>query len=180
MLKLEVLAVTGRRTVDTIIQGAAVDLFHSLDIAAAPLTPVMGQRVTALPELAAFVSFTSAAGSGVLCMGCPLSVVQLAEKGSVTVLAKEDWIRELTNQLVGRVKKRFLQFGVQLNARLPSPASQRFVERHGGAASSASRAYLFRTIRGVVTVILDAQIDDKQFAYCGTVQLRDEGDIILF
>ncbi len=169
-----------RSTVDTIIQGAAVDLFHSLDIAAAPLTPVMGQGAPALPELAAFVSFTSAAGSGVLCMGCPLSVVQLAEKGATTVLAKEDWIRELTNQLVGRVKKRFLQFGVQLNARLPSPASQRFGERHGGAASAASKTYVFRTIRGMVVVILDASLDDKQFCYCGGVQLRDEGDIILF
>jgi len=171
---------TNRSTVDTIIQGAVVDLFHSLEIASAPLAPAAGQPLRELPDLAAFVHFNAAAGSGVLCLGCPLSVVQLAEKATYTALAKEDWIRELMNQLMGRVKKRFLQFGVHLNASLPSPASKQFIDRHGGAVSPHSKTYTFRTIRGSVVVVLDAQIDDRQFAYCGAVQLRDEGDIILF
>jgi hypothetical protein len=171
---------TSKSIVDTIIQGAAVDLFHTLDIAAAPLPPVRGQRaLDGLPELAAFVGFTSPAGSGTLRMGSPLSVVELAEKGSLTVLSKEDWIRELTNQLVGRVKKRFLQFGVLLTASLPSPANQQFVERQG-SATTVSKTYLFRTIRGVVVVGLEGEIDGSQLAYCGSVQLPDEGDIILF
>lgn len=167
-----------RSTVDTIIQGAVVDLFHSLDIASAPLAPASGQPLRELPDLAAFVHFNAAAGSGVLCLGCPISVVQLAEKAAYTALAKEDWIRELMNQLMGRVKKRFLQFGVPLNASLPSPASKQFLDRHG--ASPHCKIYSFRTIRGSVIVVLDAQIEDRQFSYCGAVQLRDEGDIILF
>lgn len=168
-----------RTTLDTIIQGAAVDLFHSLEIAAAPVSPSTARSLRELPDLAAFVNFSSKAGSGVLCLGCPLSVVQLAERTSSS-LPKEDWIRELMNQLMGRVKKRFLQFGVDLQVSLPSPASKQFMAQHGSEDSRYSRIYLFRTIRGAIVVIWDAPVDDSQLAYCGTVQLRDEGDIILF
>lgn len=167
-------------TIDTIIQGAVVDLFHSLGIAAAPLAPATLTAPRELPDLSAFVQFHATAGSGVLCLGCPLAVVSLAEQATRSVLGKEDWIRELMNQLMGRVKKRFLQFGVSLNASLPAPASKQFMDRHGSHVSKHSKSYAFRTIRGSALVILDGQIDERQFAYCGAVQLRDEGDIILF
>lgn len=170
---------TDKSIIETVIQGAVVDLFRSLDIAVAPAPPLTGKQLREFPDLAAFVKFNSDAGSGTVCLGCPMGVLQLAEGTGDNPLAKEDWIRELMNQLMGGVKKRFLQFGVSLEVSLPSPASRQFIEQHGGG-SHTGRVFPFRTMRGSVVLILDAVIDVRQFAYAGGVEVHDEGEIILF
>ncbi len=170
---------SGRDIVDTILQGATVDLLHSLQIAAAPLPPVAATQTMQEADFSAFVDFTGIGCSGLLYLGCPLGVIQLAEERANSSLAKEDWVRELTNQLMGRVKKRFFQFGVALQASLPAPAGNQFLERHV-SKEHPGKVYPLRTLRGTVVVVLVATIDHEKLVYCGDVHQPNEGDVILF
>lgn len=165
--------------VETAVQASVVDLFRGLGVAVAPMPPASGRLPAQTPDLAAITQFTSPAASGILCLGCAMSVVQLAKGSASTEFAKEDWIREVVNQLMGGVKKRFLQFGVCLEVSLPVLATAKLIEQHT-TGSPASKVFPFRTMRGDIVVILDATIDDRSFEYCGAVQLREEGEIILF
>jgi len=90
-----------------------------------------------------------------------------------------DWIRELTNQLLGRIKKRLSQLQVNLQAGLPSLATLDMLQRLQ-ASNKAPSVYQFRTLRGDVIVVVDAVIDYSAMSYAGALELPNEGDIILF
>lgn len=161
-------------TVDSIIQSVAVDLLASHGVTAVPLPPTPSSKLPSPPDLVSFGRFDATGCTGSLYLGCPPGVVELAEDASGIALKRDDWIRELCNQLVGRVKRRFLQFGVLLHTGLPALGNKRLLRRPQGTA------YYFRTIRGTFVVVLDAQIDAEVFVYQNDVQLQSEGDIILF
>ena len=170
----------GRSIVDTIIQGAAVDLLHSLEIAAAPLPPLLPSGNPEIPEFASFVQFDGVGCHGILCLATPKAVLEASAAGTGGALHAEDWLRELTNQLMGRIKKRFLHFSVTLRATLPGPVGDQFWTRYAEASTGINKVYPFRTLRGTVVVLLAGSIDHSKLAYCGEVSTRDEGDIILF
>lgn len=159
---------------DAIIPAVSVELFHSLGIAAAPMPPAPGPARVEIPELVALGTFSAPGCVGSLYIGCPPGVVQLAQEALDAVLPPEDWIRELTNQLMGRVKRRFLQFGVAVETGLPALTNSSALKQLDG------RTYSFRTLRGTIVVILDAEIDRQRLVYRDDVKLRAEGDIILF
>jgi len=171
---------SGRSIVDTIIQGAAVDLLHSLEIAAAPLPPLLPSGPPQIPELAAYVQFDGLGCQGLLCLAMPRPVLEATAAGTGGAPHTEDWLRELTNQLMGRIKKRFLHFSVTLRATLPAPVNDQFWARYAEASQGLNKAYPFRTLRGSVIVLLAGKIDHSKLVYCGDVSTRDEGDIILF
>ena len=170
----------GRSIVDTIIQGAAVDLLHSLEIAAAPLPPLLPSGTPDIPGLASFVQFDGSGCHGLLCLAMPKTVLEASASTTGGAFHAEDWLRELTNQLMGRIKKRFLHFGVTLRATLPTPVADQFWARYSEAAAGIGKVYPFRTLRGNVVVLLAGSIDHSKLVYCGEVSTRDEGDIILF
>jgi hypothetical protein len=172
--------VSATAIVDTIIQGAAVDLLHSLEIAAAPLPAANNRTLRENPDFSAYVRFAAPGCNGTLCLGCPAKVMELTKRDSASKIPQEDWIRELTNQLMGRVKKRFLQFSVTLQTSLPAPAGTQFLSRFCETAAAINRLYELRTLRGTVIVLLAAEIDSSKLVYSGHVRLRDEGDIIIF
>lgn len=91
---------------------------------------------------------------------------------------RDEWARELTNQLMGRIKNRLLQFGATLQIGLPSTAdsnAESQLER-----SSTLRVYTGRTLRGNVLLTLEGMPDESDLSYVGPEGLALEGDAILF
>ncbi len=129
--------------------------------------------------LAGIIGFTSAdlRGSLVLAMGkSPLARVEAEEA------QHRDWIQELSNQLLGRVKNRLLCFGISLH--MTTPLSLRGLHLVLEPAGAGSAPLLFRTpVGGALCVMfdgelrpgLDLQAVEGQDAIC-----PDEGSLLLF
>lgn len=169
-----------RAAFDTIIQSSTVDLFHACSIAVAPLARTSATRKAVEGErLLGMIPFNSKSMTGSATLSVPSAVFATAAASEPRKASGPDWIREQTNQLLGRIKKRLTQFQVALQTGLPSIPTPQRLQRLEAGASSAS-VYEFRALRGEVIVVLDANIDYSALLYSGTLKLPSEGDIILF
>lgn len=129
--------------------------------------------------LAGIIGFTSTAmrGSMVLGIGAkPLAKVDEDES------AHRDWIQELANQLLGRMKNRLLGYGVDLQ--MTTPMSMRGLHLVLEPNASESAPLLFHTAEGgAVCVLLDAELvpglELEQQDGAGDA-VPDEGELLLF
>lgn len=100
-----------------IVDGAAVQLFHGLGLRCAP-----GAK-SALPELGGVIAFVGEALSGSLCLRVPLVVAEgshpLRASMPLTREDANDWLAELTNQLIGRVKNECVRRGLDFSVGVP-------------------------------------------------------------
>lgn len=162
-----------RKTLDVILQSAAVDLFHNSGFAVAPLASCPVERLQRYHEHVAMLGFDGPQLMGVLTLSIPEA---LLPPGSASIL---DWMGELSNQLFGRVMNRLAVFQLKLRPRVPIGLSGPILERLRKRTPSEV-LYRFRTVRGDILVTLDAPLDDVTLAYSGTAQVAHEGDVILF
>ncbi len=167
----------GTRVLDGIIQASAVELFRAHRVAVAPGTAYSPSRAIAWPDTAAAIKFNSTELNGILTLGMPAEVLQqlgAANQG----LRTRDLIRELTNQLMGRIKNRLLQCKVTLVTGLPSTSHGDVVESQRKAGRL--RIYPFRLLRGEFFVALDCSVSGARLSYSGDASGATEGDIIIF
>ena len=167
-------------SLDVIVQSSAVGLFHSCGLAVAPLPcnkPALGPIPH--PELAAMIGFRGKGFTGMLTVGVPESVFVMVPQNPEHRFTGKDWVREVANQLLGRVKARLLQLGTTLVVDLPSLLTLERLERLR-ARSPFFAVYRFRTLRSEIVVTLTCDIDASIFVYTGAVPSAVEGDIILF
>jgi len=175
-----------RGLMDTIVQGALVELFQSCSVAVAP-QPRGRLDVSQLkiPEVSAAISFTLAQSvkatpcAGRITLSLPEALFGIMKAESMRRPQQLDWVRELTNQLAARIKHRLLPFGAALQPLLPSLITRDTLEgqRH---RFPAMRIYLGRTLRGDVLVTLDGTIDESRLVYSGPADIGNAGDVIIF
>ncbi|HET9958341.1 MAG TPA: chemotaxis protein CheX [Polyangiaceae bacterium] len=165
---------------DTIVQSATVELFHSQGIA---LGPIPRTQSTAMKlrqaGLIGLINFTSPSMSGSLGLALSADVLSSAPDGPKQEHAVRDWLRESTNQLMGRIKNRCLQFQVTLQAGLPSIVNGEALLRQS-PRNETELLYMFRALRGEVSVSLRGRLDTKSLVYSGSVSVASEGELILF
>jgi hypothetical protein len=115
--------------------------------------------------------------SGRLLLSMPREVFALlaAQAGGAP---RDEWARELANQLIGRIKNRLLQFGATLQIGLPGTSDADTESRRERSASL--RIYTGRTVRGSVLVTLEGMPEESELAYVGPDGLAAEGEVILF
>jgi len=164
---------------DTIIQSSTVDLFHSCGIALAPLPRSRDPEQIPRYELTGTISFSGRGFTGTLTLSVPKAAFSLIRQDPNRPFRDWDWVRELTNQLLGRIKNRLTQFQVTFSHGLPSVMSSEVFDRQRNRAEPVA-VYRFRTLRGEIIVTLNGLIDPAVFVYSGTGNLATEGDIILF
>src|SRR5258705_8161219 len=91
----------------------------------------------------------------------------------------QDWMREVTNQLAGRIKNRFSRYRLVVQVGLPSATTVGF----GEAAPEAQRdalVYVFRTLKDDVRVTLSGGFDGAKLALPGGPNPPQGGDTISF
>jgi hypothetical protein len=165
--------------IDTIVQSATVELFHSYGVAVAPL-PRRPPRPATLPDgHFGVITFNGHGMNGALTLFVPTPILGLTKASTLQALQARDWIRELTNQLMGRIKTRLLQLQVTLQIGLPSALDRRLVEQRQ-KPSGMQLIFEFRTIRDEITVTLEGTFDESGFKYSGTANPGSEGDVIIF
>lgn len=170
-----------RSAIDSLVQAALVELFAAYGVAVAPLPRSSAERAPTLPDISTAAALTIEAGArrqGRLTLSLPTAVLQLMKGVNDTGL-KEDWARELCNQLTGRLKNRLLPFSVRLHVGALSLVESATLSRQL-PSQRETRVYAVRTLRGEIVVTLQGLPDERDLVYVGTVNAANEGDAIWF
>ncbi len=167
-----------RVVLKTIIQSATVELFQVYAVAVAPVSG------TSAPfnfeqYVGGFGSFYGTGLNATLSLLVPKDAFTLIKVEGLRLYNVLDWTRELTNQLLGRIKNRLAQYQLHLRTDIPSATEGKALEiRQTKAAPFVS--VTFRTIRGDILVALAGTVDYTKLSYSGAVTTANEGDVILF
>ncbi len=170
---------SARRVIDLIVQTAGVELFRAYGIAAAPMPPVpLDACELANDTPASLIKFTGPAFRGQLALCIPDVVLQRTTREAMTLERKRDWIQELCNQILGRIKNRLIRYQVALQSGVPSALTASGVKRT--PRQSTDLAYLFRTMTGSAVVWLNGDFDRTSLVFSGAADVVGEGDVLLF
>ncbi len=170
-----------RPLVDALIQSSTVELFQSRNIAVAPTPSSAGNPYRAAYfNAAGVVTLTSARANGSLSLSWSDPVFSLFNPPVPPgTRGARDLLRELTNQLAGRVKNRLLNFALKLTIGVPTVLSGQAFERQR-LHREGEVIYAFRTLRGEIIVTFDFSIEPNALSYSGTGRVAREGDFIPF
>jgi hypothetical protein len=162
----------------TIIQSTTVELFQAYALAVAPISG----EVSA-PK---FDNYVGGVGglygpglSATLSLLVPKDVYTLIKVEGLRLYNVLDWTRELTNQLLGRVKNRLSKYQPNIRTDLPNAAEGKGLEIRQ-AKVKPFLTVAFRTIRGEIWVVLAGSIDYTKLEYSGSIGVASEGEVILF
>jgi chemotaxis protein CheX len=166
-----------KETFDSIVTTATVELFASSGVTIVP--------AAATPSLdrVAVIGFGGGGLRGSLGLGVSTGLLEriaLPGREPGTRL-HDDWLSEMSNQLLGRVKNRLLRHGVTIAIALPMVLRGLRVELVG--ASKELWAYPFDSEGGSLCVWLDV-LTDPEFTLAPTsdegLDIPSEGELILF
>ena len=166
-----------RVVLKTIIQGATVELFQVYAVALAPVSA--SPTVNLERYVGGYGNFSSSGLNGTLSLLVPKDAYALIKIEGLRLYSVLDWTRELTNQLLGRIKNRLSQYQVILRTDIPSATEGKALELRQGKLNPILNL-VFRTIRGDVVVALTGTVDYSKLTYNGALTHANEGDIILF
>jgi hypothetical protein len=160
---------------DAIVRECTIALFEAYG------WPVAARESIAPPrEVEVCLPFTSDRLSGRICLFGNAGTFQrsLSMGGAVQSRAAiEDWIGELSNQLVGRMKNRLTSYGLVVSLGTPCPVGE---QRPSGV--DVEREYAFEGEGGSLCVRLELAGEDglelEEVAL--PVETLDEGDLLLF
>lgn len=168
--------------VDALVQNAMVALFRAYGVMLVPISWGFLRGVPgAVTTTIGFVRSSADSGAtyaGRLTLSMPSSVVALANGGSSGSARRDDWARELTNQLMGRIKSQLLRFGVPVEIGLPSSIDAHF--EHRCEDSSKLHVHAGRTPHGDVLLMLAGMPDESELSAVRLEQALSEGDVVLF
>mgnify|MGYP006286156857 CR=1 FL=1 len=169
-----------RRIVDELIVECNEALFNHYEVA---LRHTPGKTREEIWEedlvLAGIIGFTSGPMRGSLVLGIGQKPLEAFD---ATAGSHRDWIQELANQLLGRMKNRFLAYGVDMQ--MTTPLSMRGLHLVLEPNAQEAAPMLFHTPDGgAVCVLFDVEFQPgfelvKQSGEENAVP--DEGELLLF
>jgi CheY-specific phosphatase CheX len=131
--------------------------------------------------LAASLGFTGDQMQGSLVICAPLTLLRHAFpnlRSSASLEDLRDWTGELANQLLGRVKRRVLVYGVEFYLSTPSVVTGRDLRSISG---EGARRLAFACPAGTLYVEIQAHIaPGVRFVDLADVSPAMEGDVLLF
>lgn len=155
-----------------VVQQSCIALFSHYRVEIAPSVRQPSQEVA----LCGIIGFTGDDLKGSLMLACSREPLELARDGGDVTM--RDWLAELTNQLLGRVKNRLLAFGTVIHCSTPVVLGG---ERIAPIASQPL-GHLFTADGGVVSVWFDTVVrpDFTLSPRADAVELPSEGDALMF
>jgi hypothetical protein len=170
---------SSQRVLAIIVQTTTIELFSSYGIAAAPIGAAMSPTGPAIDEYGAIIAFRSSALNGTLALLTEVRTLTRMRQNLVTATALADWTRELTNQLMGRVKNRLARYNVTLEVGIPNSANRQLLAHHS-AGKQTNIEYQFRTLGGWVKVVLSGDFAEPLLTFAGADGTLENGKFVLF
>jgi hypothetical protein len=166
---------------DAILQSAAVGVFHSLNIALAPMPRKADDSDTEKEsKILTQISYEAPMIRGELQLAIPSAVLGLISRDRTHGAPPEDIALDLTNKLMERIRIRLTQFGTVLRVGLAAKATPDGPNREIAATPGTPSHYSFRTLRGIVTISTRGAIEPRALSYSGAERFFNEGDVIIF
>jgi hypothetical protein len=163
---------------DLVVQRSAVELFASIGVAIAPMPAIVTAPRFGAEDLVGIVQLSVNGAKGSLAVGASPATLARA-KGYSPTSSMQDWLRELANQLAGRIKNRLARYQVTVEVSLPSAFARSAFER-GFELKGATTVYVFRTIKDDVQVVLSGDVGSIDLRFSGADGVAEEGELILF
>lgn len=132
-----------------VVQQSCIALFSHYQVA---IAPSVSAQPTGEIALCGVIGFTGDDIRGSLMLACSREPLELAHRGEE--VAMRDWLGELTNQLLGRVKNRLLTFGTVIHCSTPVVLSGERI----APIESQPLGHLFTADGGVVSVWFDTEV----------------------
>jgi hypothetical protein len=160
------------RCLADVVQQSCIALFSHYRVDIAPSVRRPSQEVV----LCGIIGFTGDDLKGSLMLACSREPLELARDGGDVTM--RDWLAELTNQLLGRVKNRLLAFGTVIHCSTPVVLGGERI----APISSQPLGHLFTADGGVVSVWFDTVVrpDFTLSPPTEDVELACEGATLLF
>ncbi len=172
--------VATRRTLDGIVRSATVDLFRDFGLAIAPLERWQAAADQCRYQASvAVIDFDSCSLTGTLTLSLSSAVFPLIHGLQRNRAARGDCLRELTNQLMGRVQSRLMRHQVTLDCGLPSTINGAVLATQR-KCTTARRTYVFRPLHGEIVVTFDAPLEGTTLVYSSAISLPAEGEMTWF
>ena len=170
------MSATNKQILDQAVAENCLKLFADYELAIRAREP--GETVDAERFLlCGIIGFTSKKMRGVVALATTKEPLELTNHTTTT---HRDWICELANQLLGRVKNQMLLRGVEL---LPSTPIALRGDHLSPVIQQGLVSELFTAERGVVCVWMDCEFDDDfvlpEAGGCTTPPVP-EGELLLF
>lgn len=164
-------------TIDNILFAATTGLFKAYGM---QLTEAPGPAQISSPPMCAVIGFTGESLTGALMIAADQQPIVATRPTPQTT--DRDWLAELANQLLGRVKNRLLTFGVEIYVTTPVVLRGERITPLGSSGSLPGVVF-HSASGGRITVWIDHSILDGQrltkLAATGE-PVPHEGDVILF
>lgn len=164
---------------DTIIQSSTVELMHSYGLPLAPRGRSENRGHAANHEGIGIIRFDGPGIGGRLTVSVPRAVFEGLGSVRAQGTSHGDWTLELTNQLMGRVKNRLMQFQLRLKTHIPTVLSGAAMKLQTNWAATEIW-YVFAALRGEVVVTVDASLAEAVLSYSNASVVVPEGELILF
>jgi hypothetical protein len=164
--------------IDLMIQRSAVELFASIGLAIAPTPAIVGSPRLGSDDVVGLVQLSVNGTRGTLAVSASAATLAKA-KGQPVTTPIQDWVRELANQLGGRIKNRLARFQVSIEVSLPSALARSALDR-GFEFKGPTTVYIFRTIKDDIQVVLSGDLGSADLRFTGAEGIAEEGDLILF
>jgi hypothetical protein len=164
---------------DLVIQRSAVELFASIGVAIAPMPAVVAAPRLGADDFVGIVQIAVNGARGSLAVAASPGTLAKA-KGATPQSNVQDWLRELANQLAGRIKNRLARYQVTVDVSLPSVLARSAFDRTFQAKSGSTTVYSFRTIKDDVQVVVTGEVGNTDLRFSGAEGVVEEGELILF
>ncbi|HWO13860.1 MAG TPA: hypothetical protein VNN80_30365 [Polyangiaceae bacterium] len=150
---------------------------HRVSVAPRPPAGVVGYVPEAV--VAGVVNFHGPDIGGSLTLVVPVAVYDLMLMRHGLNTTHAEWVYELTNQVMAQIKNRLIQFQVKLRTHVPVVLSGAVLERHKRRTADEV-VYRFGTLRGEITVAVDASLSRAILQYSNDSLLVRGSDLLLF
>jgi len=169
-----------RAAIDLMVQRSAFDLFAGMGVSVAPTPGTAGPVREAPDDLIGVVTMTIEGQRATLSLCVPPRTLERA-RTPPGIRGAGACVQELTNQMAGRVRNRLARYQVRVDMGLPSVfARSALWSGVRDAVSGEGLVYVFRTMTEDVRVELSRNFAALELRYNGTVDVAEEGDVLLF
>jgi hypothetical protein len=167
-----------RAVVALIVQRSTIELFAAYGVAVAPTCVSSMQPVKKRPDHIVGTVLVSGPGRrGVLAISTSSATLMRMKPTAGDAPSVQDWMRELTNQLAGRIKNRFGRYKLVMQVSLPTALSSTVMDDLG---NKSGLVYVFHTTKDEVRVTLTGGFEGASLVLQGEGAGAEEGDVILF
>src|SRR5579859_4621677 len=166
--------------VSLILQRSCIELFAAYGVAVAPVPSLPGRSPERPSDhVVGMVQVTAPNRRGLISISAAPATLLRMRPAALDMRSQLDWIRELANQVSGRVKNKFARYKLGLQLGLPTALSSSATNRNH-VPKENDLSFVFHTLREKILLTMTGGFDDTGLVLQADSLPVKEGEILLF